>query len=169
VLTAHLDRLFPQTGTFLKEISAIVRAICQEFGSVLFPSQLNRPDPAAEATLLRSQRVGLGRRGPGHHSVTIVMCLVSYDDAGGWPNVWKCGHPLSARQSRFFRGLGPGAGLVASPGLAAPMVSARFQCPATRLQSLANASVCCLLGTMRTKEKGEALGGSISVFRTGWR
>jgi hypothetical protein len=59
-----------QAGSFLKEISAIVRAICRrETGRANDEPRTRSPRPrllsAAEATLLRSQHLGLGRGGPG--------------------------------------------------------------------------------------------------------
>ncbi|KAI1482517.1 hypothetical protein F4774DRAFT_278865 [Daldinia eschscholtzii] len=53
-------------GFFLKEISAIVRAICRSARDSL-PRLCNHPSlsrTSAEATLLRSQRLGLGRGEP---------------------------------------------------------------------------------------------------------
>ncbi|KAK0618559.1 hypothetical protein B0T17DRAFT_342801 [Bombardia bombarda] len=47
-------------GSFLKEISAIVSATCLELRRRIVPTMMMEKD-AAEATLLRSQRLGLGR------------------------------------------------------------------------------------------------------------
>jgi len=53
-----------QAGAFLKEISAIVRAICRDKDACLTRQAPEAGVRAAEATLLRSQHLGLGRGGP---------------------------------------------------------------------------------------------------------
>jgi hypothetical protein len=62
-------------GSFLKEISVIVRAICQELYTK--EEKYNRYY-TAEATLLRSQRLGLGRGGscPLYHITSRTGCRI---------------------------------------------------------------------------------------------
>lgn len=87
-------------------------------------------------------------------SVTVVLCLVGLDDAEGWPNAWVCGSG------------DPGAGQVASPGLALLMMRLGSNAPLPNSQFRSMRSGRCQKsGTDRTKvEKGEALGGSIACL-----